>query len=124
MRSSDPLVGWLGEVKAQLGAAVADAGVVSDAVRIDRIAVLEELRGVVAALQSAECVRFGQSQVKTQLAQDVHPGVIGRGIADQIALACRISPHAGSRRLGAARALWFDLPETFAALTAGRLSEQ
>lgn len=46
------------------------------------------------------------------------------GIADQIALACRVSAFHGARRLAVARALWFDLPETYAALTAGRLSER
>jgi hypothetical protein len=53
----------------------------------------------------------------------VHPKAIGRGVADQVALACRISPFAGSRRLGVARALWFDLPHTYARLAAGDLSE-
>jgi hypothetical protein len=45
-------------------------------------------------------------------------------IADQIALACKLSPVAGSRRLAVARALWFDLPQIYAQLTAGRLSER
>jgi hypothetical protein len=107
-----------------LAGAVAGTGDVCDADRIDRIARLEKLRAATAALQAAECVRFAQSQVEAQLAADVHPDAVGRGIADQIALACHISPVAGSRRLGVARALWFDLPETYAQLTTGELSEQ
>jgi hypothetical protein len=121
---ADPLVARLDGLLAELGAAVADCTHASDAARIDRIARLEQLRAVTAALQAAECVRFAQSQVAEQMAAKVRPEVIGRGIADQIALACKLSPVTGSRRLGIARALWFDLPETYAQLTAGRLSEQ
>jgi hypothetical protein len=122
--AADPLVARLDGLLAELGGAVADCTLVSDAARIDRIARLEQLRAVTAALQAAECVRFAQSQVTAQMAVKVHPRVIGRGVADQIALACKLSPVAGSRRLTVARALWFDLPDTYARLTAGHLSEQ
>ncbi|HEX8510174.1 MAG TPA: DUF222 domain-containing protein [Propionibacteriaceae bacterium] len=122
--TDDPLVARLDEVLAELEAQVADCTAVSDAHRIDRIARLEKLRAVTAALQAAECVRFAQSQVAEQLATDVHPREVGRGIADQIALACHISPLAGSRRLAFARAWWFDLPETYRQLAAGALTEQ
>src|SRR5215207_7238707 len=100
-----------------------DVGEVTDAARIDRITRLEQLKAAAAALQSAESVRFAQSQVEQQIAADVHPKVIGRGIADQLALARKVSPTEGSRRLGTARALWFDLPATFQLLTRGRISE-
>ena len=120
----DPLVERLDQILADLSSAVADCSPATDADRIDRIARLERLRAVTAALQAAECVRFAQSQAAEQMAADVHPKAIGRGIADQIALACKLSPFAGSRRLNTARALWFDLPATFAQLTAGELSEQ
>ena len=96
---------------------------VSDAVRIDRIAAMEQVRAATAGLQMAESVRFAQSQVEQQLAMDVHPEEIGRGIAEQIGLACHVSPVVGARRLGVARALRFDLPETYAALLAGELRE-
>jgi hypothetical protein len=122
--AADPLVARLDGLLAELGAAVADCTGASDAARIDRIARLEQLRAVTAALQAAECVRFAQSQVAAQLAVKVHPEAIGRGIADQIALACKLSPFTGSRRLNVARALWFDLPDTYAQLTAGQLSER
>jgi hypothetical protein len=122
--ATDPLVARLDGLLAELGAAVADGKPTCDAARIDRIARLEQLRAVTAALQAAECVRFAQSQVAEQMAAHVHPEAIGRGIADQIALACKLSPFTGSRRLAVARALWFDLPDTYAQLTAGRLSER
>ena len=67
-------------------------------------------------------VAFAQSQAAEQMAHNVHPREIGRGIGDQIGLACRLSPYHGARRLGVARALWFDLPHSYAALTAGQLS--
>ncbi len=91
--------------------------------RIDRIAVLEKIKSAAAALQVAESVRFAQSQAEAQLAADVHPDKIGRGIADQLGLACRVSGFEAARRLGMARALWFDLPESYRLLTAGELSE-
>jgi hypothetical protein len=116
--------GRLDEVLDELAAVVADSTSVSDAARIDRIARLEKLRAVTAAVQAAESVRFAQSQVAEQLAADVHPDAIGRGIAEQIGLACRISPVVAARRLNTARAWWFELPDTYSQLTAGELSER
>jgi len=51
------------------------------------------------------------------------PDKIGRGIADQLGLACKISGFAAARRLGMARALWFELPETYRLLVTGEVSE-
>jgi hypothetical protein len=122
--SADSVIARLDEVLEELAGAVADGSAVSDAARIDRIARLEKLRAVTAALQAAETVRFAQSQVAEQIAADVHPDAIGRGIAEQIGLACRISPFAAARRLNTARALWFELPETYHQLVAGELHER
>ena len=130
----DPLVGWLDGVLAGLADGVADCAsqrdagevpdaVPSDAVRIDRIALLEKIKSAAAALQVAESVRFAQSQAEAQLAANVHPDTIGRGIADQLGLACKISGFAAARRLGMARALWFELPECYRSLAAGEISE-
>ncbi len=120
----DPLTGRLADILDELAAAVVDDKVTPDAVRIDRIALLERLRAVTAALQAAESVKFAQSQVAEQLAADVHPDAIGRGIAEQIALACRIAPVMAARRLETARAWWFELPDTYSQLSAGELSER
>jgi hypothetical protein len=122
--SSDAFVARLDGLLAELAAMAADGSPVPDADRIDRLDRLERARAAIAAMQTAEMVRFAQSQVAEQLAADVHPKRIGQGIADQIALACRVSPWEGSRRLGTARALWFDLPQTYAQLTHGRLHER
>jgi hypothetical protein len=112
----------------QLSAHAADPGSASDAARIDRIAVMERLRSTLAAAQCAEMVAFGRGQVEQQLAQiesgRLDPVALGRGISDQIALACRVSPFHGSRRLGVARALGSDLPAVGGLLAAGRISER
>lgn len=125
-RITDPQTAWLDDVLACLAEGVAgcaDRSVVSDAARVDRIARLEHIKAAAAALQMAESVRFAQSQVEQHLAADVHPDKIGRGIADQLGLARHLSGFEAARRLGVARALWFDLPETFRLLTAGQITE-
>jgi hypothetical protein len=122
--AADAVVVRLDQILEELAAIVLDSTAASDGVRIDRIARLEKLRAVTAALQAAESVRFAQSQVAEQLAADVHPEAIGRGIAEQIGLACRLSPVTAARRLNTARAWWFELPETYSQLSAGELSER
>jgi Domain of unknown function (DUF222) len=122
--SGDGLAMRLDEMLAELAGAVTDGSPTSDAARIDRIARLEKLRAATAALQAAESVRFAQSQVAEQLAAGVHPDAIGRGIAEQIGLACRISPFAAARRLNTARTLLFELPDTYSQLVTGELSER
>jgi hypothetical protein len=68
-------------------------------------------------------VQFARSQVEAHIADDtLDPKAVGRGIADQIALACGISPFAGSRRLAVARALHAELPGVRALTAAGRIS--
>jgi hypothetical protein len=125
----DPQSGWFDEVLAGLAAGVVacassgDAGEVPDAVRIERMARLEKIKAAAGALQMAESVRFAQSQTQVQLAADVHPDKIGRGIADQLGLACHVSGFEAARRLGVARGLWFELPETYRLLVAGEISE-
>ncbi len=125
----DARTGWFDEVLAGLASGVAecvrpgDAGGVSDAVRVDRIARLEKIKAAAGALQMAESVRFAQSQAEAQLAAEVHPDRIGRGIADQLGLACHVSGFEAARRLGVARGLWFDLPRTYRLLVAGEISE-
>ena len=95
--STDPLTRWLDDVLAQLGATVADAGEVSDAVRIDRIAALEQLRAVAAAAQQAEISRSPESQVDAHLAQSAggSDAAVGRGIGDQIGVGLPDLPHPG-----------------------------
>ncbi len=114
--STDALVGLV----ARLGSMETATG---DAERIDRIAALERLKGAAAAAQARESVQFDASQRAAQVARGVAPELVGRGIADQVALARSESPHAGSRLLGLAKALVHEMPQTLATLTTGETSE-
>ena len=117
------LLARLGELADLATDPAADGG----AACIDRIAVLERLRSAVAAAQHTAMVTFGRAQVEAQIEQIADgrfdPEQLGRGIADQVALAARVSPYVADRRLGVARALATDLPATRALLVAGRISE-
>ncbi len=119
----DPIAAHLAEMLVALGQMAVGAGRVDDAVRIDRIALLEQIKGAASAAQSAEIVQFAQSQVRAQRAAEVHPRAVGRGIAEQIALATKVGAWQGARRLGLARDLWFTLPATYDLLARGEVSE-
>ena len=93
-----------------------DAGV-SDGERVDQLRLLEELKGAAAAAQARVTVDFVRSQVEADPAQE------GRGVAAQVALARRDSPHRGARHVGLATALVSEMPHTLAALSRGQISE-
>ena len=127
-----PVTAALTLMLAQLGEATADAlaGVDDDARDtteadlVDQVGLFERLRGAVAAAQAAAMVRLARARVERERGQQRHPGRIGRGLAEEIGLACHLSPTVAARRLSAARAWWFVLPRTYTALAAGRLSER
>jgi len=95
----------------------------SDAERIDLIRALEELEGAAAAAQARVTVAFDGSQRRARRHAGVPVRRIGAGVAAQVALACRESPHRGARHLGLAHALVDELPQTMTALAAGETSE-
>ena len=97
---------------------------VDDRVRIDRIRALEELKAAVAAAQAVETAAFAASQRAGQRAVGVPEERVGRGVASQVGLARRVSPSQASRYLGWATILVTELPHTFTALQAGRVSER
>ena len=119
----DAVTGWLAEVLAGLGGLAAGTVGVPEAVRVDRIAVLERVKAAAAAAQCAEIVGFARAQVAAQQDAGVDYRRLGRGIGDQVALACHTSPWHGARKLTLARDLIQELPEIFGLLAAGRLSE-
>jgi hypothetical protein len=96
---------------------------VSDAERIERIRLLSELASAAAAARATEVARFASSQRAAQLAAGVPAERAGRGIASQVGLAMRVSPHRAQRYVGWSTVLTRELPRTFAALQAGRTSE-
>jgi hypothetical protein len=118
----DEVTLWLQDMLAGLGGLAYDTDPVDDAARIDRIAVAEQIKAALDAVQANEIVAFAKSQVAEQQRLDVDPRKVGRDIADQIGLACKVSPTEGSRRLHVARDLVLDMPTTFGLLAGGEIS--
>jgi hypothetical protein len=96
---------------------------VDDATRVDRIRALEILKAAASAAQAVDAADLDASQRAVQAEAGVPVAEQGRGVGAQVALARRDSPHRGGRHLGLAKALVHEMPGTFAALQAGRISE-
>jgi hypothetical protein len=99
------------------------AGPHTDAERIDTLRALEVLKCAAEALQAEVTADLDQSQRGLQAAAGVPADRQGRGVAAQVALARRESPHRGQRHLGLAQILRTELPHTRAAFRAGRITE-
>lgn len=119
----DAVLEWLSEMLSTTSGLASHDGSVSDAVRIDRISMLERIKGSIAAVQAAEAVKFARSQVAAQRDIGVNPKRLGRGIAEQLGLATKLSGWHGARRLTLARDLVLQLPGTFDLLARGEISE-
>ena len=91
--------------------------------QIDRIRLLEELKSAAAAAQVKLTAAFAEQRRAANLAAGVPDRQAGRGIAGEIGLARRISPHRAQREVGWARILVAELPATLATLAAGGTSE-
>ncbi|HEU4543668.1 MAG TPA: DUF222 domain-containing protein [Jiangellaceae bacterium] len=111
------LAGMLGEL-AGVPSAVAD-----DAVRIDVIAGLEKLKAAAAAAPLRVIADFAASQEAANKARGVEARQASRGVAEQVGLARRVSPASAARQVAQANALMGQLPETFALLRRGEISE-
>jgi hypothetical protein len=96
---------------------------VDDGTRIDRIRALEVLKAAAAAAQARDANDLDASQRALHAAAGIPAAERGRGVAAQVALARRESPHRGDRHLGLAKALVQEMPHTLSALTEGRISE-
>ena len=96
---------------------------VGDSERVEQIRALEELKSAAAAAQAVVTADLVASQRAKQQAAGVPADQLGRGVAAQVALARRDSPHQGSRHVGLAQALVHEMPGTMAALRAGAISE-
>ena len=107
---------WTGQL-ARLGRGLDDAD------RIDLIRALEELACAAAAAQAVVSADFDASQRADQASRGVPAAGRGRGVAAQIALARRESPHRAQQHLGLAKILRAELPETMKAFRAGRITE-
>ena len=99
------------------------SGAGSEVELVEQLRVLEELKSAAAAAQARVGAQLRATVVARHAAAGV-PGVQqGRGVAAQVALARRESPHRGGQHLGLATALVAEMPHTLAALDAGALSE-
>ena len=95
----------------------------SDQERIDQIRELETLKCAAEAAQAVLAADFDASQREEQAHAGVPARQQGRGVAAQIALARRESPHKGQQHLGLAKILPTELPHTLAAFAAGHITE-
>ena len=95
-----------------------------DADRIDQIRALEVLKCVAEAAQAVLAADLDASQRQRAADQGVPVERQGRGVAEQLALARRESPHRGRQHLALAKILaGGELPHTRAAFAAGRITE-
>lgn len=97
--------------------------ITDDAARIDLIGELETLTRAAAAAQAALSVAFDASQRQQQADAGIWPDRRHHGIADQVALARKESTHRGRQHLGLAKVLVAEMPHTWAAFRAGRITE-
>lgn len=100
-----------------------DPLLLDDAARIDLLRALEQLKCAAEGAQSAAAADFERSQRQRAAERGIPEARRGRGIAEQIALARRESPHRGRAHLRLARVLREQLTATGAALRAGKISE-
>lgn len=90
---------------------------------LDHITALEKLKAGAAAAQARLAVALVRARTERESEQGVPADRRCQGLAAEIALARRTSPHRGARDLGLAKALVHELPCTLAALTDGSISE-
>lgn len=95
----------------------------TDAELIDAIRALERTKGAISAAQARAEVAFRDSQVELQRRQGVPRALRGRGVADQIGLARRITPTQASDQVTLHRVLVETLPRTTRLLERGEISE-
>ena len=94
-----------------------------DQARLELIRALEQLKCAAAAAQAALAVQVDASQRSEQARTGVRAERQGRGVAAQIALARRESPHRGQQHLGLATILHSEMPHTLAAFRGGAITE-
>jgi hypothetical protein len=95
----------------------------SDEERLRLIRALEELKCATAAAQAVLGAEFDASQREMQAECGVPAARLGRGVASELALARRESPHRAQQHLGLGTILVAEMPQTLAAFRAGRITE-
>jgi len=114
----EAIIAGLGRIDGSVGEQAFDA----DAVRVDQIDLLERVKAAAEAAQARVIAAFKSSQLQRQRAAGVRRDCLGRGIGDQVAMACRQPTSQGPRRLGFAHAVVHEMPHTHALLSEGSIS--
>ena len=83
----------------------------------------ERMKSACAAAQAKLAVAFVASRTAGLTEKEIKDERVHRSIAAQVALARRDSPFRGGRHVGLAKALVREMPNTYAALRAGEISE-
>ncbi len=115
--ASDPEDFWLQVVGAIDGEGLSDERLV------DELSAMERLTSGAAAAKARLTAELHARRTARDAAAGVPTARRARGVAHEVALARRESPHAGREHLGLAVALVGEMPETLAALTRGDINE-
>lgn len=113
---AEVVAGWVACLAGELAAG-------DDGSRLEFIRSLERLTCAAAAAQAVLAVEFDTSQREQQAEAGVPAERRGRGVASELALARRESPHRGQQHLGLAKILLGEMPFTLAAFRAGAITE-
>ncbi|MFZ2015472.1 MAG: DUF222 domain-containing protein [Nocardioides sp.] len=105
-----------------LSAALEDESGLDDPGRVEMLQALEQLGCVVTAAQAKVAVELDTSRREERAARGVPAAEQGRGVAHEVAVARRESPHRGQRHLALAKAMT-ELPHTWRAWRGGRITE-
>lgn len=113
----------LGGVPTEQGFDAAAVGALSASTLIDVINILEEAKNAMSATQAHVQALFVAQQRLTQTQSGVPQKKLGQGIAQQVALARRESPHRGRQLCELSEVLVREMPCSMQAFSEGRLSE-
>ena len=83
----------------------------------------ERLKAAAAAAQARATEAWATKRHAAEAAAGIPKKRLGRGLANEVALARRVSPKRGGQHLGLATALVREMPHTLAALERGELNE-
>lgn len=109
---------------AELSAALRGGGLPGDpAELIGLVGALETLKSAVCAVQAEAAVAYDAARRRAESERGVSAHRQGRGVAAEIALARRESPHRGQALVGLAKILHTEMPHTRARLLDGTLNE-
>lgn len=90
---------------------------------IDLLRELEDLKDAAAGAQAVVTAHLARARHDAEQSAGVPADKRHKGLASEVALARRLSPHRGGQHLGMARTLREDMPRTLAALRKGVISE-